>query len=331
MIRKPDARDFRERTTVTVIRDARSLTVEGARGARQGVRSAVKWWLIGTTSFGFLTSALMTGPVGMLIVGGIGLTWFLWWKGKRQRRNAYDHAVQFHSPTMPAPSRVIAPASIAPERFELTAGVAGRAATKIAVPALILFPASTILPFSSPFMLAGVVALALAMMIVAKLFGDRTLLVYDAESITAKGLLGNATMLWTDVADVTVRRSAWWNLRVLFTSGGRHNLLIVGRINRLGGPDTLYLPIDLLALDTPALTSLISRMLLLCAGAPLPDASAVAPTPVPAPPPLVDQASLDPDAIMARYMTEREALLAAQRTDRATMHKPRTSFGRKVA
>lgn len=330
MIRKPDPRDFRERATVTAIRDARSLAVEGVKGARQGAGSIVKWWLIGTTSFGFLASALSTSPVVvMLIAGGISLTWFL---HKRQRRHAYDHAVRWGDPTILTSQPLVAAASITPERFELTAGVAGRSATRIAVPALVLFPASTILPFAGPFMLAGILALALAVMIVAKLFGDRTLLVYDAESITARGLLGDATMLWADVVDVTVRRSAWWDLRVLFTSGGRRNLLIVGRINRLGGPDTLYLPIDLLALDTSALTGLISRMLLLRGGAPPPDAIAsTAPTPVPAPPRLVDQVSFDPDAIMARYMAEREALLAAQRTDRATMQKPRTSFGRRVA
>lgn len=324
MIRKPDARDFRESLAVTAIRDTRSLAVEGARGVGQGARSVVKWWLIGTFGFGFTMSALMAGPVGWLIVGGIALTWFLSAKGKRQRRNAHDRAIRWGEPTA-LPVHPVPVTPIAPERYALSAGIAGRQAATIAVPALLLFPTSAILPFGGPFILAGIVALAVAVLIVARLFGDRTLLVYDAETITAKGLLGEATMLWADVADITVRKAAWWDLRVLFTSGARRNLVIVGRFNRLGGPDALYLPVDLIGLDTAALTDLVGRFLLLRAGAPLPQTAPPPPAAAPVPR-LVDHASFDPDAIMARYMAERQALVASRRPDLAPR---RGAFGRK--
>lgn len=326
MIRKPDARDFREGAAVNAIRDARSLAVEGARGVGQGARSVAKWWLIGTFGFGFVMSALMAGPVGMAVLPIIGFPWFLWSRGKRQRRNAHDRAMKWGDPGAPAFPHA---APIAPERYELSAGTAGRAAAKIAVPAIIFFPTSSILPVAAPFLLAAIAALALAVLIVAKLFGDRTLLVYDAESVTAKGLLGEATILWADVVDVTVRRAAWWDVRTIFTSGGRRNLLIVGRYNRLGGPDTLHISIELLGLGTTALAQLVSRLLLRRAGAPLPAMAApelaAAPTPR-----LVDHASFDPDAIMARYMAEREALVATQRPDLAPVAVTgRPTFGRK--
>lgn len=330
MIRKPDARDFRESTAVTAIRDARSLTVEGAKGVGQGARGLVKWWLIITGGFGFTMSALAAGPGGMLILALIGVPVFLWWNNKRHRRAAHDHALKWGEPTARPEMPWAAP--MAPVSHELTAGAAGRAAAKIAAPAVLLFPTTALLEYMLPFMLTGIVMLALAFLIVARLFGDRTLLTYDAEQVTAKGLLGEATILWADVVDVSVRRAPWWDLRVIFTSGGRRNLLILGRFNRLGGPDTLYVPIDLLGLDTPALTKLVTGLLMLRAGAPIAALDKPVDTPATvAPPRLIDQASFDPDAIMARYLADKEALKAQQRPDLTPGATARPTFGRKRA
>jgi hypothetical protein len=145
---------------------------------------------------------------------------------------------------------------------------AGRVAAKIAVPAILFFPTSGLFSFMAPFTLGAVVALALAFLILARLVGDRTILRYDAETLTVRGLLGEATILWADVGDVAVRKAAWWDLRVMFTSGCRRNLVVLGRVNRLGGPDTLYIPIDLLGLDAPALARLVTQLLVVHIGGP---------------------------------------------------------------
>lgn len=333
MIRKPDSRDFRESNAVVAIRDAGTIAVEGARGVKDGTASFIGRAFALLMGFGFLMSVIgHLGPVALLIVGGAGLTWLLTRMQARTKRAAHDRAVRWGDQSAPP---VRAPAAvIEPVRIELSVGAAARTAATIAVPAILFFPTSGMLTFMMPFTFGAIVALAAAFLIVARLFGDRTLLHYDAETLTVKGLLGEATILWADVGDITVRKAAWYDLRVRFTSGSRRNLVVLGRVNRLGGPDTLYIPIDLLGLDKPALARLVTRLLALTAGAPIVDALAAeraSPRPAPGLAPLPGPAptGFDPDEIIARYIAERDQLVATQRPDIAPPR--RATFGRKVA
>ena len=331
MIRKPDAHEFRESTTVVALRDAGTLAVEGARGVRDGTTSFFRTAFTLLFGFGFLMSVVMhLGPAGMLVAGAGGVAMAVIRVQNRARRSERDRAARWGDPAPPPPMR--AGVTMEPVRHELSVGAVGRSAARIAVPAVLFFPTSSMVSFMLPFTVGAIAALALALLNVARLAGDRTVLRYDAETLTVRGLLGEATILWSDVGDIVVRKAARWDLKILFTSGSRRNLVVLGRTNRLGGPDTLYIPIDLLGLDAPALARLVTRLLALRAGAPLPDAADILAggRPLPEPTPVATSGQpFDPDAIMARYLAEREALVAAQRPDPIPQRRP--VFGRKVA
>ena len=335
MIRKPDARDFRERGAVVAIRDAGTLAVEGARGVREGTGNVLRTALTALFGLGFLLSlAAHLGPAGLLFLLAGGVAFAVLRVKERGRRTEQDRAARWAEPAAP-PARAVA--AIEPVRLDLSVGAVGRGAAKIAVPAILFFPTSSLLTFMLPFTLGAIVALAVAFLIVARLTGDRTVLRYDAETLTVRGLLGEGTMLWADVGDIVVRKAAFWDVRVLFTSGSRRNLVVLGRVNRLGGPDTLYIPIDLLGLDAAALARLLTRLLALrtAVAAPSPlhrpapePESVLAPSRRPIEPALAPtEPAFDPDAIMARYLAEREALIASQRPDLVAPTRP--VFGRK--
>ena len=338
MIRKPDAHEFRESGAVVAIRDAGTLAMAGARGVRDGTGSFLRTALMGLFGLGFLLSLVShLGPAALLflLAGGVALA--LTKAKARGRRAERDQIARWAEPVQPAPREV---AAIAPVRLELSVAALGRTAAKIAVPAILFFPTSGVVSFMMPFTMGAVAALALAFLQLARLAGDRTVLRYDAETLTVRGLLGEATILWVDVGDIVVRKAALWDVRVLFSSGSRRNLVVLGRYNRLGGPDTLYIPIDLLGLDPPAIARLLTRLLALRNGEPVQPADRPAeqrpasqpmPSPVsarvPAEPAAPAPAAFDPDAIMARYLAERDALVASQRPDLVAPSRP--VFGRK--
>lgn len=333
MIRKPDAHEFRESSTVVAIRDAGTIAVEGARGVRDGTASFLRTGLLALMGLAFLLSLVShIRPVGFLLVsaGGIALT-VRKMKG-RARLAARDRAARWSEPAPAVPSTV---GAIDPVSMDLSVGAAARSAATIGVPAILFFPTSSIVGYMMPFTLGATIALALAFLILARLAGDRTVLRYDAEALTVRGLLGEATILWIDVGDVVVRTAAWWDVRVWFTSGARRNIVVLGRVNRLGGPDTLYIPVSLLGLDTSALAHLVGRLAALRGGAaaagdnrqpagrhglPLSAAPVAARR---------HDEPFDPDAIIARYLAAREAEGGVASAGPVAPQRP--VFGRKTA
>jgi hypothetical protein len=270
--------------------------------------------------FGFIMSVIGSfGPVGLVFVFAAVFALFAF---RRRKRDREDNARWAAAPVRARNGAI----AVDPERFELSAGAAGRAAAKVAVPAILIFPTSAI-GYMLPFAVGGVLYLAVAMLILARLAGDRTVLDYDAESITVRGLLGEDTLLWDDVEDVIVRKAAFFNLKVLFSSGSTRNLVILGRRNRLGGAQTLHIPIDLIGLDRSALAALVSRFIQLQAGVPG-GGSAVSPARGSAEQTGDRTASkhFDPAAIRLQHLADREALVSTQRPDLAI---PRSTFGRK--
>ena len=364
MIRKPDASEFRESEAVRAVRDARVFAVEGAKGVRDGTASFVGRAMTGLFVVGFLISILgHIGPLVLLLGLAGAAAWFL---KRRKRCNA--HIAADWLPASLAECHMVGEYASA-QRYELSVGAVGRRAAAVAIPAILFFPTST-LPYMLPFAVAGIVSLALAMLLVTRVFGDRTVVRWDAETLTVVGLLGDATILWVDVVDVTVRKAGFFALRTLFTSGTRRNVVVLSRWNRLGGPNTLYIPIDLLGIDQGALAKLITRLLTFRAGAdprpadhtaaPPPQSMIIASPPPPIPPrtfttPLASENIFDPDAIIARYMANRDAahqlgspavdvgldvLRTCQHIDRqqtraevrhASPTPSRAAFGRKVA
>ena len=320
MIRKPAAEDFRETAAVTALRDAGVVAMEGSRGIVQGTAQFFGRAVMLMFGFGFVMSLIIhLGAVGVVFaVPGVFTVFFL----RRRKREVADET-RWAS----APIRARDGSRIEPGRYELSVGAVSRGAAMIAVPAILFFPTTARLTYMLPFAVAGTVYLGLAMLILTRLVGDRTVVLYDVDTLTVNGLLGKATILWEDVADVAVRKVSFLNLKVLFASGARRNLVVLGRRNRLGGVETLYIPIDLIGLDAIALGKLVTSFL------------ALSTTMAPA-----DTApehgfslgesgpkhagSFDPDAIMARYMAERTTLTA---NSPMVQVQQRPVFGRKTA
>ena len=323
MIRKPDARDFRESGTVLALRDAGAVAVEGARGVAQGTASYVGKGLLLLFGFGFVMAFLSAlGPVASLLALGGGLAWFL---SRRRARAARGNAAFLDAPIT---AHVRDATAVEAGRYELSPGAVGRAAARKAAPAVLIFPTAGTFSFMLPFTVAGVLGLTLAVLIMARLKGDRGVVRYDGRTLAVRGLFGEeATILWDDVGDVVVRKSSIFDIRTLFTSGSRRNIHVLGRRNRLGGPETLLIPIDLLGLTPDALARLAADFVALQAGAA--PSSEIARPARPGASVDADMKAFDPDAIIARHLAEREALVAQQRPD--LLPRPRATFGRKLA
>ncbi|KQS03574.1 hypothetical protein ASG11_04320 [Sphingomonas sp. Leaf357] len=320
MIRKPDAHDFRESGTVTTIRDVHAVAIEGARGVGRGTAQFFGRAVMVMFGFGFVMSVIgHAGPAGLLFAfAGI----FAFFVLRRSRREKRDRAWR---DVVATPSRIDI-ASVSAGSYDLAPAAAGRAAAKAAVPAILLFPTSAI-GYMLPFAIGGILYLSLAMLIVARLVGDRTILKYDRESITVSGLLRQNTILWDDVADIEVCKSSVFNFKVLFSSGATRNLVVEGYRNRLGGSCALHIPVDLLGLGERELAALMSRLLYLQgqrrSTVSVAASDDVSPLDIAATSPVFDA-----DEVMDRYLTERAAMTTAHRSGQMVT---RPVFGRKRA
>lgn len=330
MIRKPDDREFRERGAVSALRDARTLAVEGGRGIGLGTAGLLKWWFIVMLGFGFVMSVLSNlGAAGILMLMAGGVAWFFIARQKRTVRSSGEASLPATLVLRKPDAADIAVAG----RYDLSIPDVARKAAKLAVPAVLLFPTAGTFSFMSPLTMFGVILFALAILIVARLFGDRTVLRFDARTLTVRGLLGEGTMLWDDVDDLAVRKASIFNLPTLFTSGTRRNIEVTARINRLGGPERLLIPYPLLGIDQNGLIDLFDTLSQVHAGAAVATPASEQARPLAARPitRAVDPETMpfDPDAIMARYLAEREQLAASAQPD-TVGPAVRPTFGRKT-
>ena len=201
----------------------------------------------------------------------------------------------------------------------------------------------------------GMGLMVLAIMVSGRAFFGRRAMHWDRGGITAYGLIGNKTLAWRDVTQISLERAGFNDMGALFTSGSRRNLVLVGHGPIVKGipRNRLLVPLDLLALSKSEVDALIARLMACQArfGAQasafglVPDAShrvdapiyssisrAVAPAAyAPTGGPCGD--SFDPDAIMARYLVDREKVIEAVRPDlQSAMANPsirRAGFGRR--
>jgi hypothetical protein len=141
-------------------------------------------------------------------------------------------------------------------------------------------------------------------------------------------------MLWSDISDVTVRTFSRREPWIPLTTGSRHHIVVSGH-HRLGSGQ-LLIPYKLLGLDNAGVKDLVRRILVqkeIARTGVRPSAPATtgfgqrkaASEPAEAP------SSFDPDAIIRRYMAEREQLLRddALARERAMIERPVGGFGRK--
>ena len=209
----------------------------------------------------------------------------------------------------------------------------------------------------------GMMLVVLGVMLAGRAFMNRRVLTWDRQGVTSSGMLGDKHLGWHEVIHINIERAPIDDFAALFTSGSRRNLVLTGFGDIVNGvaKNRLLVPIELMALTPDQKEDMLMRLMACHARfgsqsglsallaqaeldptsplSPLPDFGQAArsrrqaPPPAYTPPAPVQTNSFDPDAIMARYLAEREAAVAHSRPDLAsslTGHPPRTTgFGRK--
>ncbi len=358
MIRKPTERDFREGEAVRALRETHKITVEGSKGIGAGFNRIVLTYLAVTMALGFgLSLAVATGGLG-LIPMAIGGVW--WWNGRKARETAEIdrlRADQDRIAREAQPRHSFTPAERASDSGDVAfppevrrSGVIEADISSVMQQAFMLVMGALLVLFAFAKvtgivgLIVGSIAMMLAALIGSRAFGHRRLIEWDTRKVKVWHLLGEAEMQWSDVTEVTVEKTSRLNLIVYFQSGSRRNVLIRALVNRLGGPLEMRVPIRHMNLAQPELQRLLRD--LMCwraAGNAAGDADAPARRQAGSPPPgpLTDpRESFDPDAIMARYLRDREQTLVAVGREEITAewprpasaspnNQPRPVFGRK--
>ena len=374
MIRKPSQDDFREATAVRALRESGTLAVEGGKGVGRGFNRLLLYWFGGVTAFAFCMSFVVaTYGLGLIPLAG-GTIWFFRHRNSSEAmrmqalRRESERMLQadFQSrptdglvgtmdparsrgPFVPANQTGDVPFPSDVRRHGCIKADIGAVMQQSVVMFIIGFGIILMLGRSSGVgvgVLTGIVVVMLAVLIASRIFGHRKLIEWDTQTVRVWHLLSEGHMQWSDVSDVTVEKSSRWNLGVYFQSGSRRNIVLMASINRLGGPNTLRVPIRYTGLPKPALELLLRDLFCWCAaGNPASRGAASEVEPLPLAMPAITPSSdprenFDPDAIMANYMRQRaEVVRAAGREDEhfgghkaphATIaHRP--VFGRKGA
>jgi hypothetical protein len=154
----------------------------------------------------------------------------------------------------------------------------------------------------------GVLFLARAVLMFSLFFGGGTCVTASAECLTVHSLLGKGSIDWRDITNVyqkTMDRRDYWTM----LSAGSRKVIVVSGYHR-NGTGELLIPYELLGLDDLGTRDLIRRIMLkaeLKRAEPepphIPAARAAATFFAPEP---EENKGFDPDAIMARYLAERE-------------------------
>lgn len=340
MIRKPTDKDFAESTAVVAMRESRKIASEGSSGLAIGIARAGGSFLLIVFIFTLFATFLpsLLGKSYWVFIGVLAAGRIAW-----NRARLRDEEPHFKPGKRWVVSKAAEPRR-APVHgrdrlsFEVAALVAQ--ATTLVVQALLLFMMGAFSSLGSPAVVAGIVMMMLAVLLVARVPGDRTALTWTAHGATAKGLIGEGCLRWADVADVRLHTFSHLDLIVLFLTGSRH-CLVIRAAPGSDGPARLLVPVEMLDADRDGVRYLAGEFALRSsrptAAAPAAATSYRPPEPRPAPDsePL---APFDADAIMARYLDERRQIIAEARPDLApdlaeAMAAPpmRRTFGRKVA
>ena len=357
MIRKPTERDFEEGQAVKALRDTHKVTVEGSKAIGTSVNRAILVYFAVVMTFGFgLSLAVATGGLGLIPMAIGGLWWWRQRKAKEaaevERLRGEQRRIERETLSNPRSAQPARPAD--PDDFAFPAEVRRSAAIEADIgsviqQAFLLLMAAMLLLFvfaiATGFVgiIVGSVAMMLAVLIGSRAFGHRKLIEWDTRKVKVWHLLGEAEMQWADVTEVTVEKRSRLNLLVYFQSGSRRNVVIRALVNRLGGPLEMRMPIGHMNLSRPDLERLLRDLMCWRAAGntaggesspaqPQPAARSVTPVTDP-------RDSFDPDAIMARYLREREETLAAagrpdivaNRAHPSLNHQARPVFGRKRA
>ncbi|MBB5729664.1 hypothetical protein [Sphingomonas prati] len=279
--------------------------------------------------FSFVMSVLsQIEAAGILVLMAGGVAWFCYAWRKRARR----HVDLPSSPHMRTPRAAGETGALSTGRYDLSVAEVGRRVARLALFAVLLFLMASTVSAMAPLWLLGIVVFALAILTVARLFGDRTMLRFDDRTLTVRGLLGEATMRWDDVGDMVIRKASFLSLPTLFSSGTRRNIQVTARINRLGGPERLLIPYPLLGIGEDGLVELYETLTTVLAGGSPPavvsGTADVAPTAPNARGDDTASTPFDPDGSISRYLAGRDQATLIPRQEVTSTSRP--MFGRKT-
>jgi hypothetical protein len=358
MIRKPTERDFEEGGAIKALRETRKITVEGSKGIGAGISRIYATYFAVVMTLGFCLSLAVATSGLALIPMGVGGVW--WWKQRKANEAAdidrlrgeqkrIERETQLDPRFVPNSNRAD-PGDVAfPSEVRRSGSIEAdigsviqQAFLLLTGALLVLFVFALVTGFVG--IIVGSVAMMLAALIGSRAFGHRKLIEWDTRKIKVWHLLGEAEMQWADVTEVMLEKRSRLNLLVYFQSGSRRNVVIRALVNRLGGPLEMRVPIGHMNLTQPELQRLLRDLICWRAAGNTAGgenaAAARRQSDTRSVTPLTDpRESFDPDAIMARYLREREETLAAAgRANIAAAHvqpsaNPHTRpvFGRKRA
>lgn len=265
MIRKPAETEFQESALVNAIRESRKIAVEGGKGVSKGLGRVYTLYMALTLGFGFIMSLLsnLGSWNGFGVIAVAGLLFFAY-------RHFRQGAAQAATVQALASGNIGAPAGSAISgagRYDLDISTVVRKAVGLAVVGgICLYLAST--GFMQVVLgIVGLVLVAASVGHVARIFGDRTILRFDEQSVAVRGPFGESRLLWIDVADIGVRKDRWPRSALSLSS---KCLSITASSERLDGPAKLDVPIDIIALDEVRLVKLVSSFLYCRANAGIP-------------------------------------------------------------
>jgi hypothetical protein len=340
MIRKPDAAVFEDSTTVKVVRTTKEVAVEGGATALQTVS---RLWL-GMILVVFILSGLgamisaADSPRALLVLPIIGVAVWLLPRLFRPpvRKDAFEAETEREwvsqlSAQRPACAIVQPQPTLQPVRLKYwTKGVVNKATWLGLVGVGLLFFDRGALGWMT---FTGVILVARTVLVLSPLFGTRDCIVADRDSVTVHTLLGSTTVATRDLGDIYVKtfrwRSSWW---IRFSTGTGQHLVITGLSPE--GRRQLLVPYALLGLDPDGARKLAVKLMTLREQAIGYGVSAghTAPRVAASPAPSRDDtlSGFDPDAIMARYLAEREQLERASGMPEIGTQRPAPrAFGRK--
>ena len=336
LIKKPDAAIFRDSAAVRVARGTRTVAVEGGGAA---MRTVARLWL-GMILVVFILSGL--GALfsaadswrGLLVLPFIGAAVWglvrLFRAPSRASGEAIEAGVDEALRDVSVPLPVHLRQRAAQEGFRVDywpRGLCEKAAL-VGVIGLVL----TVLVDFVPFTVIGIALLARAVLLLSPLLFGRACVIGDAHGLTVHSLLDKKTVAWGEINNAVLRTFPRRNQWVSFTTGTRRHLVVSGQQDF--ALVELLIPYQLLGLDEDGAKQLAGKLMQArdsarpAAEATPPTMTAVGPAPMPVRDDTPD-ATFNPDAIMARYLAERDRVVEQSALPPVRAPQAARGFGRK--
>lgn len=322
MIRKPDVEVFRDSGTVVALRGAGELVKEGGRGV---MTTFARLWMTGMlvvfigTGLGAMARVKnsLGGLIGLALIGAA-----IWGLCRLWRAPTREDAIEDGATAVGAGISVPLPDHL--RHADVEAGFHVDYWPRAFVnQSTLLFLGGFMLMRADPWGFgplcwSGVLMVMRSVLLLSLFFGGRTCVTASRDGLSVHALLGDGTIWWGDITNVSLRtagRREWWTM---LSTGTRQHIVVCGYPR--SGKGELLIPYKLLGLDSDAVTELMRRIL--CRA----ETARGRPPPTPGQPRIYGQAApaaparqgFDPDAVMARYLAQRDGAPATPNANHAT-------------